>query len=67
VEFLSNLNVKPPLHNVNPPAQTWSPLLTTFWRWFCFHTDISCKVANHNEQFYPLFLGRRNCGRSRGQ
>jgi len=27
---------------------------------------IRFKVANHNEQFYPLFQGRRNSGRSRG-
>jgi len=28
-EFLSNLNVKPPLHKRN------APLFTTFWRRFC--------------------------------
>jgi len=38
VEFLSKLNVKPPLHKRK------TPLLMTFWRWFCFHTNIRCKV-----------------------
>jgi len=30
VEFLSNLNVKP------PPHKGKAPLLTSFWRWFWF-------------------------------
>ena len=36
IEFCANLNVKPPpCTNVNPPAQTQSLPLTTFWRRFC--------------------------------
>ena len=67
VEFLSKLSAKPPLHKRKVrPHICKAPLLMTFWRRFCFHTDIRCKVANHNEQFYPLFQGRRNSGRSRG-
>jgi len=36
VEFLSNLNVKPPCTNVKPPRTNVKPPLTTFWRWFCW-------------------------------
>jgi len=33
VEFLSNLNVKPPLHERKAlPHKRKAPLLTTFWR-----------------------------------
>ena len=36
VEFLSNLNVKPPLHERKAlPHKRNAPLLTTFWRRFC--------------------------------
>jgi len=36
VEFLSNLNVKPPLHERKaPPHNRKAPQLTTFWRRFC--------------------------------
>jgi len=35
MEFLSNLNVKPPLHKHQaPPHKSKAPLLTTFWRGF---------------------------------
>jgi len=37
VEFLSNLNVNPPLHErKSPPHKRIVPLLTTFWRWLWF-------------------------------
>jgi len=36
VEFLSNLNVKLPLHESKAPSFKHKvPLLTTFWRRFC--------------------------------
>jgi len=36
VDFLSNLNVKPPpCTNVKTPGTNIKPLLTTFWRRFC--------------------------------
>jgi len=41
VEFLSNLNVKPPSHERKvPPHERKAPLLTTFWRRFCFQSVI---------------------------
>jgi len=35
VEFLSNVNVKPPAQLYNTPHKRKAPLLTTFWRRFC--------------------------------
>jgi len=38
VEYLSNLNVKPPCTNVkSSPHKRKTPLLTTFWRRVCAH------------------------------
>ena len=37
--FLSDLNVKHPWTNVKSPTQTQNPLLTTFWRRFCFRDN----------------------------
>ena len=35
VEFLSNLDVKPPCTNVTPTHKRKAPLFRTFWRRFC--------------------------------
>ena len=44
VEFLSNLNVKPPLHECKalPRTNVKSPLLTTFWRRLCPEATSVC-------------------------
>ena len=43
VEFLSNLNV-------NPPVRGRKPLLTTFWRRFCIHTH-KCQTVRGRRGF----------------
>jgi len=47
VEFLSNLNVKPPLHERKPP------LLTPFWRRFCIHKH-KCRKGRGRRGPWPF-------------
>ena len=50
VEFLSKLNVKPPLHERKaPPHKGKAPLLTTFWRRFCVNNYYLQYVECHYE------------------
>jgi len=55
VEFFSNFNVKPPLHERKaPPHKCKAPLLTTFWRRFCIKRHSHCvgvaEADTHREQ-----------------
>jgi len=45
VDFLSNLNVKPPERKF-PPHERKAPLLTTFWRRFCTNRVVATPAAN---------------------
>ena len=53
VEFLSNLNVKPPLHRRKaPPSHKRKvPLFTTFWRRFCIKAVGKLQAWNENSKF----------------
>jgi len=53
VEFLLNLNVKPPLQKRQaPPHKPKSPLLTTFWRRFSWEPCFLCTIM--------VFISRSN-------
>jgi len=50
VDFFSNLNVKPPLHERKAPL-----LLTTFWRRFWFEQDPIDTVLSANRLHVAYF------------